>query len=846
MKTIIAEKPSVAKEIAHIVGADKREEGYMQGNGYYVTWAFGHLVQPAMPETYGMKGFHAENLPVIPDPFVLVPRQVKTENGYKPDAGVLAQIKIIGKLFDSSERIIVATDAGREGELIFRYLYAYLGCRKPFDRLWISSLTDTAIREGLLNLRDGKEYDNLYHAAKARSEADWLVGINGTQALTIAAGRGTYSVGRVQTPTLGMVCERYWEHKRFESKPFWQVHFGVVDADSGNILKFTSANRWTDKATATDIYNKVKDTGSAIITKVATKRKVEKAPLLYDLTTLQKEANTQHGFTAEHTLSIAQKLYEAKFITYPRTSSRYISDDVFATLPKLFKNLENHSEYGEKVKLLPGSEDYSKNSVNAAKVTDHHALLITENAAIGLFKDEKIVYDMILCRMIEAFSADCIKDITSVSAQVDHEVEFGISGSIIRQTGWRALSLKGKNKRQDKDADATDNEVKDQVIPNWQEGQHITLSGCTITEGKTKPKPLHTESTLLAAMETAGKEIEDDTMRQAMKDSGIGTPATRAAIIETLLKREYMVRQQKKLVPTEKGLALHSVVKNMAIANVEMTGKWEATFDRMIPPHGLEVTYDKTVHILFPASVKYVDLGSEDLIAGKADGAENVIRVKAAVKNFKKETNMSVITEDGSFYTFNVKYAKEPLMLNIEMADFIHDGEAVNRPNNAQEIYLKELGKESPMLVHLIMKSIHKENKRKVKHIGSKRFGIQYLMKGIYVHSDLLYFHTEIKNQSNVPFDVDYITFKVVDKKVAKRTAIQEQVLLPVRAYNYVVRVAGKKTEQTVFCLPKFTIPDDKELVVEMNEKEGGRHQSFVVENSDLVRALTINELSVK
>lgn len=576
MKTIIAEKPSVAKEIAHIVGADKREEGYMQGNGYYVTWAFGHLVQPAMPETYGMKGFHAENLPVIPDPFVLVPRQVKTENGYKPDAGVLAQIKIIGKLFDSSERIIVATDAGREGELIFRYLYAYLGCQKPFDRLWISSLTDTAIREGLQNLRDGKEYDNLYHAAKARSEADWLVGINGTQALTIAAGRGTYSVGRVQTPTLGMVCERYWEHKRFESKPFWQVHFGVVDADSGNILKFTSVNRWTDKATATDIYNKVKETGSVIITKVATKQKVEKAPLLYDLTTLQKEANSQHGFTAEHTLSVAQKLYEAKFITYPRTSSRYISDDVFATLPKLFKNLENHSEYGEKVKLLPGSEDYSKNSVNAAKVTDHHALLITENAAIGLFKDEKIVYDMILCRMIEAFSADCIKDITSVTAQVDHEVEFGISGSIIRQTGWRALSLKEKNNRLDKDADATDNEVKNQVIPNWQEGQHITLSGCTITEGKTKPKPLHTESTLLAAMETAGKEIEDDTMRQAMKDSGIGTPATRAAIIETLLKREYMVRQQKKLVPTEKGLALHSVVKNMAIANVEMTGKWEA------------------------------------------------------------------------------------------------------------------------------------------------------------------------------------------------------------------------------------------------------------------------------
>ena len=269
-------------------------------------------------------------------------------------------------------------------------------------------------------------------------------------------------------------------------------------------------------------------------------------------------------------------------------------------------------------------------------------------------------------------------------------------------------------------------------------------------------------------------------------------------------------------------------------------------FDRMIPPHGLEVTYDKTVHILFPSAVRYVDLGSPNLIAGKADGAENVIRVKATVRNFRTETNMSVITEDGSYYSFNVKYADEPLLLNVEMKDFIHDGSTVNRPNNAQEIYLKELGSESPMLVHLIMKSLHKENKRKVKHIGCKRFGIQYLLKGIYVHNDLLYLHTEIKNQSNVPFDVDYITFKIVDKKVAKRTAIQEQVLFPLRAYNYAVRVAGKKSERTVFCLQKFTIPDGKQLVVEMNEKDGGRHQTFTVENEDLVQAETINELRVR
>lgn len=270
------------------------------------------------------------------------------------------------------------------------------------------------------------------------------------------------------------------------------------------------------------------------------------------------------------------------------------------------------------------------------------------------------------------------------------------------------------------------------------------------------------------------------------------------------------------------------------------------TFDRMIPPHGLEVTYDKTVHIIFPSAVRYVDLGSPNLIAGKADGAENVIRVKATVKNFRQETNLSVITEDGSFYTFNVKYADEPLILNVEMTDFIHDGEDVNRPNNAMEIYLKELGSESPILVRMIMKSIYKNDKREVKHIGCKRFGIQYLLKGIYTHNGLLYFHTQIKNSSNVPFDVDFITFKIIDKKVAKRTAIQEQVLFPLRAYNYVVRIAGKKDECTVFTMDKFTIPDDKQLVVELNEKNGGRHQSFTIENEDLVRAKVIDELRVK
>ena len=270
------------------------------------------------------------------------------------------------------------------------------------------------------------------------------------------------------------------------------------------------------------------------------------------------------------------------------------------------------------------------------------------------------------------------------------------------------------------------------------------------------------------------------------------------------------------------------------------------SYDRMIPPHGLQVTFGKTVHIIFPSAVTYVDLGSSNIMAGKADGAENVIRVKATKKWFKGETNMSVITEDGAFYAFNVKYAKEPEMLNIEMKDFIHDGSAVNRPNNSMGIYLKELGSESPVLVRLVMKSIWKQNERIVKHIGSKAFGIRFLLKGIYTHNGLLYFHTEIKNASNVPFDVDYIIWKIVDKKVVKRTAIQEQVIQPLRTQNFILNVQENSSERTVWTMDKFTLPDDKCLVVELAEKNGGRHQTFTIENSDLVRAKLISELKVK
>ena len=578
MKTIIAEKPSVAREIARIVKASKREVGYLTGNGYNVTWAFGHLVQPALPDGYGIKGFHPDNLPIIPPVFKLIPRQVKTEKGYKPDSDVVAQIKVIAALFRESERIIVATDAGREGELIFRYLYEYIGCATPFERLWISSLTDTAIREGLERLESGNKYDNLYYAAKARSEADWLVGINATQAITVAAGRGTYSLGRVQTPTLAMVCERYWENKRFTPETLWQAHFSTAGETDDGVVRFSSCKKWKEKRPATEAYGTLKEQGRVRITKVERKESVQDTPLLYDLTTLQKEANAKHGFTAEKTLSIAQKLYEAKLITYPRTGSRYIPEDVFTEIPALLLTLKNNPAWSGRLALVG---EPTRRSVDAAKVTDHHALLITGMKPKNLLPDEQTLYDMIVGRMLEAFSEKCVKDITTVVAECGG-VEYTVKGATVRQAGWRGVY---------------NEETEDTVLPEWTEGEELSVAACSMTEGNTKPKPLHTEATLLAAMETAGKEIEDEELRQSLKECGIGTPATRAAIIETLFSREYMVRQKKSLVPTEKGLALYSVVKTMRIADVRMTGEWEAALAKIERGEMRDGTFREAIEI---------------------------------------------------------------------------------------------------------------------------------------------------------------------------------------------------------------------------------------------------------
>ena len=567
MIALIAEKPSVAKDIARIIGATRKNDGYLSGNGYMVTWAFGHLIQLAMPEAYGVANFRRESLPVIPERFQLIPRQVKAEKGYKADPGVLKQLKVIKDVFDRCDRIIVATDAGREGEAIFRYIYSYTGCTKPFVRLWISSLTDKAIREGLENLKDGREYDNLYRSAKARSEADWLIGINATQALSVAAGQGVFSLGRVQTPTLVMICSRFLENRNFVPTKFWQLKAST--ASGGISFTAQSTAKWEQQPEAIAALQRVKDAGQLAVKSVERKETSQEPPLLYDLTTLQKEANTKLDFSADKTLSIAQSLYEKKVMSYPRTGSRYISEDVFDEMPGRVALLGQYPRFAGYAAGLNGVT-LNRRSVNDGKVTDHHALIVTENLPGELSKDERAVYELVAGRMLEAFSGRCVKDVTTAVLSAG-DTDFTVKGAVMKEAGWRGV-FSGQETGEDEE---TVN------LPPLQEGENLPISNMELLEKHTKPKPLHTESSLLAAMENAGKELEDTGLNASLKDAGIGTPATRAAIIETLFARQYIVREKKNLVPTDKGLAVYRIVKDKKIADVEMTGMWETALAKI-------------------------------------------------------------------------------------------------------------------------------------------------------------------------------------------------------------------------------------------------------------------------
>ncbi len=556
---IIAEKPSVARDIARIVGANSRQDGYMEGNGYLVTWAMGHLIALAMPETYGFSAYKAEDLPIRPNPFQLVVRQVRKDKEYISDPAALKQLKVIRSCFDKADRIIVATDAGREGELIFRWIYAHLGCRKPFYRLWISSLTDKAIREGMANLKSGNHYDSLYYSAKARSEADWLVGINASRALSIAR-RGGYSLGRVQTPTLAMVCRRYIENRDFSSVPYWKL--SALMEKEGVSLKAIGITDYESEASAQTALATLRSQSRLKVESVA--RRIDEhgrikvthtsPPLLYDLTALQKEANRRHGFSADKTLSIAQSLYEKKITTYPRTGSRYISEDVFEEVPALLHKIGK-----------PLSNPLNRHSVDNAKITDHHAIIPTGETPSGLLTDEAILYNMVVTRFIEAFSPDSEEERMQVLF-TDGTNTFTWKACRQISLGWKAVQ---------KEVKSDDEEELLATLPNLTEGELLPLLNAEITEHKTKSKPLYTEATLLSAMENAGKEVEDTESKKAMAECGIGTPATRANIIETLILRDYIRRDKKAIIPTEKGLAVYEIVKDKKITNAEMTGSWE-------------------------------------------------------------------------------------------------------------------------------------------------------------------------------------------------------------------------------------------------------------------------------
>ena len=583
MIAILAEKPSVAEAIARIVGASHKRHGYYEGDEYCVTWALGHLVSLALPSAYGHARLSSDDLPLIPSPFQLVIRQHRTDRGYVTDPAAVKQMRIIDDLFSRCRSIVVATDAGREGELIFRWIYAHLGCSKPFRRLWISSLTDEAIREGMGCLRDGRDFDALYQAADCRAKADWLVGINASQALSIAAGRGSWSLGRVQTPTLAIICSRHLENKAFKPATYYQLKLST--SKDATLFAALSAQRFDDEHAAQTAYAAVMDAEQVRVVRVERKEIKEQPPLLYDLTTLQKEANTRYGFSADKTLGIAQTLYEKKHITYPRTGSRYIPEDVAAEIRPLLATLQEHPQFGREASAVAGSE-INRRSVDNDKVTDHHALLITEVAPTSLPAEEQTIYDLIAGRMVEAFGGVCIKEVSTARLECGG-MEFVAKGTVVREGGWRKVWREPEERTDDTTA----------ALPALQECDELPVKGCDVERRQTKPHPILTESSLLAAMETAGRSLTDEAEREAMKDSGIGTPATRAAIIETLVARDYIRREKKSLVPTDKGLAVYGIVKDKKIADVAMTGGWELALAKIATAEMDAFTFHRGIEV---------------------------------------------------------------------------------------------------------------------------------------------------------------------------------------------------------------------------------------------------------
>ncbi|MFY7842782.1 MAG: DNA topoisomerase 3 [Rhabdochlamydiaceae bacterium] len=560
MKLVVTEKPSVAKELSIYLKASKKCDGYFEGEGYQVTWALGHLICLKEPDEYNpqFKKWRLSDLPIIPSVFELK---------LIGDKGVSKQFAVIKKLMLKADSLICATDAGREGELIFRYILALANpSHKSWSRLWLSSLTHEGMDHAFKNLRSKEVYDHLYEAARCRNQADWIVGLNGTRHLTIKYGRGKFlcSVGRVQTPVLSMIVKRDSEIKDFEKKTFWEVFTLYRDIS----FKW-EGDRFTKEDQANDLISSIKD-HPFHIQSVEHKQEKEWSPLLYDLTELQREMNRKYGLSAADTLKEAQYLYDHKFITYPRTDSRYLSKDMEGEVVKILKQLKQIKK--EEIEPLDLDKlPFSSRIINNKKVTDHHAIIPTSVLPSSLNKSQQDIYEAIVTRFISVFYPPCIKAVTHVEGSVQKEL-FKAKGVSVIAAGWAALYPK-KKELKSKQEDVIE-------LPLFQKGEGGGHSPF-IKKGETSPPSYYTEALILSAMETAGKWVEDEQLKEALKERGLGTPATRASIIETLIKRDYIKREGKFLKATDKGKYLIAVIQDEKLKSADLTGSWEAKLKKM-------------------------------------------------------------------------------------------------------------------------------------------------------------------------------------------------------------------------------------------------------------------------
>ena len=571
MIVCIAEKPSVAKDIARIIGATASRDGYMEGNGYQVTWTFGHLCELKMPEDYTpmWKAWSLTALPMIPPRFGI---------RLKDDEGIKKQFAVIERLMQAADGIINCGDAGQEGELIQRWVMQKAGATCPVQRLWISSMTDEAIREGFATLKDQSNYQSLYMAGLSRAVGDWLLGINCTRLYTIKYGqnRQVLSIGRVQTPTLALIVNRQKEIDNFKPEPYWVL--ATVYRDT----TFTATKgKFTSKEEGEEAFKTIEGKPFTI-TQVEKKNGKETPPSLYDLTSLQVDCNKKFGFSAETTLNIIQQLYEQKLTTYPRVDTTFLPDDVYAKCPQTMNGLfqvkhAGTAPYAELVRPLGGKAlPKSKKVFDSSKVTDHHAIIPTGMIPTALTDMQRKVFDLVARRFIAVFYPDCKYAQTTVLGTVDN-IEFKVTGRTILDPGWRAVYAKDPKTEDETESPLSlegAGEAQERTLPAFQKGESGPHQP-TLTEKMTTPPPYYTEATLLRAMETAGKLVEDEELRRAMKENGIGRPSTRAAIIETLFKRKYIRKERKRLVATPTGIELIDLIREDLLKSCELTGIWE-------------------------------------------------------------------------------------------------------------------------------------------------------------------------------------------------------------------------------------------------------------------------------